>query len=95
VGGQIPGRPGHLPSLNGLHNAIFLKNCPRSFARQLGLKPVTTSNGMAESFVKTFKRDYAKLANRADSQTVMSQLKACLDDYNSYYPQSVLGYLPP
>jgi putative transposase len=50
----------------------------RSFARQLGLKPVTTpvtspqSNGMAESFVKTLKRDYAKLANRPDSQTVMS-----------------------
>jgi putative transposase len=35
----------------------------RSFAKELGLKPVTTpvtrpnSNGMAERFVKTFKRD--------------------------------------
>jgi putative transposase len=73
----------------------------RSFARQLGLKPVTTpvtspqSNGMAESFVKTFKRDYAKLANRPDPQTVMSQLKAWFDDYNSYHPHSALGYLPP
>ena len=73
----------------------------RSFARQLGLKPVTTpvtspqSNGMAESFVKTFKRDYAKLTNRPDSQTVMSQLKAWFDDYNSYHPHSALGYLPP
>ena len=44
----------------------------RSFAKELGLKPVTTpvtspqSNGMAESFVKTLKRDYAKLANRPD-----------------------------
>jgi putative transposase len=42
----------------------------RSFAKELGLKPVTTpvtspqSNGTAESFVKTLKRDYAKLANR-------------------------------
>ena len=73
----------------------------RSFARQLGLKPVTTpvtspkGNGMAESFVKTFTRDYAKLANRPDSQTVMSQLKAWFDDYNSYHPHSALGYLPP
>jgi putative transposase len=39
----------------------------RSFAKLLGLKPITTpvtspqSNGMAESFVKTLKRDYAKL----------------------------------
>jgi transposase InsO family protein len=47
------------------------------------------SNGMAESFVKTFKRDYAKLANRPDSQTVMSQLKAWFDDYNSCQPNSV------
>jgi putative transposase len=73
----------------------------RSFAKQLGLKPVTTpvtspqSNGMAESFVKTLKRDYAKLANRTDSKTVMAQLKDWFDDYNSYHPDSALGYLPP
>jgi len=69
--------------------------------KQLGLKPVTTpitspqSNGMAESFVKTFKRDYAKLEHRPDSQTVMGQLKAWFDDYNSFHPHSALGYLPP
>ena len=73
----------------------------RSFAKELGLKPVTTpvtspqSNGMAESFVKTLKRDYAKLANRQDSKTVMAQLKDWLDEYNSYHPHSALGYLPP
>ena len=73
----------------------------RSFAKELGLKPVTTpvtspqSNGMAESFVKTLKRDYAKLANRPDSKTVMAQLKGWFDDYNSYHPHSALGYLPP
>ena len=52
------------------------------------------SNGMAESFVKTLKRDYAKLADRADSQTVMAQLPKWFDDYNSYHPHSVLGYVP-
>lgn len=73
----------------------------RGFAKMLGLKPVTTpvtspqSNGMAESFVKTFKRDYAKLANRPDSKTVMAQLQGWFDDYNSYHPHSALGYLPP
>ena len=42
------------------------------FAKQLGLKqvikPVTSpqSKGMAESFVKTLKRDYVKLADRQD-----------------------------
>ena len=73
----------------------------RSFAKLLGLKPITTpvtspqSNGMAESFVKTLKRDYAKLANRPDSKTVMAQLQSWFDDYNSYHPHSALGYLPP
>jgi putative transposase len=61
----------------------------KSFANLLGLKPVTTpvtspqSNGMAESFVKTFKRDYAKLANRPDSKTVMAQLQGWFDVYYS------------
>ena len=73
----------------------------RSFAKELGLKPVTTpvtspqSNGMAESFVKMLKRDYAKLANRRDSKTVMAQFKDWFNDYNSYHPHSALNYLPP
>jgi putative transposase len=52
----------------------------RSFAKELGLKPVTSpvispqSNGMAESFVKTLKQYYAKLANMPDSKTVIAQL---------------------
>ena len=48
-----------------------------------------------ESFVKTLKRDYAKLVNRPDSKTLMSQLKDWFDNYNSYHPHSALGYLPP
>ena len=57
--------------------------------------PVTSPhrNGMAESFVKTLKRDFAKLANRPDSKTMMTQLKDWLDDYNSYHPHSALEYL--
>jgi putative transposase len=50
---------------------------------------------MAESFVKTVERGYAKLALRLDSQTVMGQLNAWFDDYNSYYPHSAMGYLSP
>jgi len=42
----------------------------RSFAKLLGLNPITTpwtspqSNEIAESFVKTLKRDYAKMVNK-------------------------------
>jgi putative transposase len=72
-----------------------------SFAKQLGLKPVTTpvtspqSSGMAKSFVKTLKRDYAILTERPDSQTVMTQLPKWFDDYNYYHPHSALGYMQP
>jgi putative transposase len=73
----------------------------RSLEKLLGLKPITTpvpspqSKDMAESFVKTLKRDYAELADRPDSKTLMAQLQAWFDDYNSDCPDSLLGYLPP
>lgn len=73
----------------------------RSFARELGLKPVTTpvsspqSNGMAESFVKTMKRDYAELALRPDASAVMQQLGDWFEHYNTKHPHSALKYLPP
>jgi putative transposase len=49
---------------------------------------------MAQSFVKTLKRDYAKLADRPNSQTVMALLPKWFDDYNYYYPHSALGHVP-
>ena len=45
----------------------------RSFARDIGLEPRTTpiespqSNGMAEAFVRTFKRDYVRVSLRPDA----------------------------
>lgn len=73
----------------------------RSFARMLGLKPVTTpvrspqSNGMSESLVKTIKRDYASLALRPDARTVMQQLGSWFEHYNTKHPHSALKYLSP
>ena len=72
----------------------------RLFAQELGLKRVTTwmrgpqSNGMGESFVRTFKRDYADLAHRPDAQTVMRRLAGWFEHYNTRHPHSALGYLP-
>ena len=91
---ETPTKPIELLTDNGsCYKAIETK----SFAKLLGPKPITTpvtspqSNGMAESFVKTLKRDYAKLANRPDSKTVMAQLKGWFYDYNSYHPHNALG----
>jgi putative transposase len=73
----------------------------RYFAKLLRLKPVTTpvsspqSNGMAESLVKTIKRDYANLALRPDARTVMNQLGSWFEHYNEKHPHSALNYLSP
>lgn len=73
----------------------------RSFALQIGLKPLTTainspqSNGMAESFVKTFKRDYVTFGDLRDARTVMEQLPRWFDHYNEIHPHSALKYLSP
>ncbi len=73
----------------------------RKFARELRLKPVTTpvespqSNGMADHFVKTFKRDYTKLAYKPDSESAKERLKVWFEHYNAKHPHSALKYLSP
>jgi putative transposase len=66
----------------------------RSVARGLGLKPITTpvcspqSNGMEESFVNTFRRDYVSRMDLADAQTMMAQLSAAFEHFNEVHPHS-------
>lgn len=71
------------------------------FATDLGLVPCFTpvrspqSNGMAEAFVKTFKRDYVYVHDRPDAQTVLSQLPAWFEDYNESHPHKALQMKSP
>ena len=73
----------------------------RSFAWEIGLEPLTTaicspqSNGMAEAFVKTFKRDYVQWMDRSDAVTVMAQLHRAFTHYNEVHPHSALKMLSP
>jgi putative transposase len=73
----------------------------RSFARDIGLEPRTTpiespqSNGMAEAFVRTIKRDYVHVSPCPDAQTVMHQLSAWMNHYNEVHPHKALGYRSP
>lgn len=70
-------------------------------ALALGLTPCFTpvespeSNGMAEAFVKTFKRDYVRINALPDAGTAISQIEKWMDDYNEIHPHSRLGYLSP
>lgn len=50
---------------------------------------------MAESFVKTIKRDYASLALRPDARAVIWQLHGWFEHYNTRHLYSALKYLPP
>lgn len=73
----------------------------RRFAREIGLEPLTTpvespqSNGMAEAFVRTMKRDYARVNPMPSAEIVMRQLTVWFDDYNQLHPHKALGYRSP
>lgn len=70
-------------------------------AQALGLVPCFTpvhspeSNGMAESFVKSFKRDYVFLQCRPDAPSVLKQLARWFDDYNEVRPHRGLRMCSP
>ncbi len=67
-----------------------------SFAQSIDLVPCFTpvqspqSNGMAESFVKTFKRDYVYVHDGPDAQSVLPQLRRCFEDYTENQPHKAL-----
>ncbi|HFU8603261.1 TPA: IS1 family transposase, partial [Escherichia coli] len=73
----------------------------RQFARMLGLEPKNTavrspeSNGIAESFVKTIKRDYISIMPKPDGLTAAKNLAEAFEHYNEWHPHSALGYRSP
>ena len=73
----------------------------REFAGQLRLTPCFTpvrgpeSNGLAEAFIKTFKRDYVRVTPLSDADTVLRLLDGWFEDYNTNHPHSRLGMRSP
>lgn len=71
------------------------------FAAALNLIPCFTpvrspeSNGVCEAFVKTRKRDYARVNPRPDANSVLQQLPAWFEDYNTVHPHSGLRMRSP
>lgn len=70
-------------------------------AERLGLTPITTpvaspeSNGIAEAFVHTLRRDYLDGADRSSAERILEQIPAWIADYNANAPHSSLGMRSP
>ncbi len=83
------------------NGSCYIADETLTFSREIGLKPVTTpvrspqSNGMAESFVKTMKRDYVSWMPKPDARTALQNLAIAFDHYNESHPHSALKYRSP
>ena len=73
----------------------------RDFAAALGLVPCFTpirspeSNGMAEAFVKTLRRDYIRITPLPEAANVLGLVAGWIDDYNTVHPHSALAMRSP
>ncbi|ENF3515929.1 IS3 family transposase, partial [Escherichia coli] len=97
-GNELPASPVEWLTDNG---SCYRANETRQFARMLGLEPKSTavrspeSNGIAESFVKTIKRDYISVMPKPDGLTAAKNLAEAFEHYNEWHPHSALGYRSP
>ncbi|WP_139267927.1 integrase core domain-containing protein, partial [Escherichia coli] len=55
----------------------------------------TENYGIAESFVKTIKRDYISIMPKPDGLTAAKNLAEAFEHYNEWHPHSALGYRSP
>ena len=97
-GAELPDQPVEWLSDNG---SAYIAFETRTFAKDLHLRPLNTpvsspqSNGMAESFVKTMKRDYVVMMPKPDAATAIGSLAVAFEHYNEHHPHSALRYRSP
>lgn len=96
--GEPPDVPIQWLSDNG---SVYTAKDTREFAKIMGLRPCRTpvrspqSNGMAEAFVKTLKRDYVAVQGAPDALTVLLSLPKWFEHYNEVHPHKALRYQSP
>lgn len=92
---------GHKLEFLSDNGGAYIAHETKHIARSLGLTPINTpvcspqSNGMAESFVNTFKRDYVSRMDLTDAPTVLAQLPAAFAHFNEVHPHSSLKMKSP
>jgi len=83
------------------NGSIFAAQKTIEIAVALNLVPCFTpvespeSNGMAEAFVKTFKRDYVRVSPIPNAVAALALIASWMEDYNIVHPHSRLGYRSP
>jgi transposase InsO family protein len=83
------------------NGSAYIAHDTRDFAVALNLvacfTPVRSpeSNGVSEAFVKTLKRDYARIHPKPDAATVLQQIPAWIEDYNDFHPHKGLRMRSP
>ena len=83
------------------NGSIFAAHRTIEIALALNLAPCFTpiespeSNGMAEAFVKTFKRDYVQVRPVPNAAAALALIDNWMEDYNTVHPHSRLGYRSP
>ena len=58
-----------------------------------GWRESPESNGVAEAFVKTFKRDYVRVKPLPNAETALADIANWINDYNEVHPYSGLARL--
>lgn len=98
--GSVDAHPVELEFLSD-NGGAYRAHETHAMARQLGIKPIHTpvcspqSNGMAESFVNSFKRDYVGRMDRSSAEAVLGQLPDAFKHFNEVHPHSALNYKSP
>lgn len=83
------------------NGAIYAAARTVEIATALNLQPCFTpvespeSNGVAEAFVKTFKRDYVRISPLPNANTALVAVTKWMNDYNEVHPHSGLAYRSP
>lgn len=83
------------------NGSIFAAHRTLKIAAALNLEPCFTpvespeSNGIAEAFVKTFKRDYVRVNPIPTAPAALAAVDRWMEDYNTEHPHSQLGYRSP
>ena len=83
------------------NGSIFAAHKTIEIALALNLEPCFTpvespeSNGMAEAFVKTLKRDYVRVSPIPNAAAALPLVDTWMEDYNTVHPHSRLGSRSP